>query len=469
MSLCAYCGRRLPLLHRVLGNTSFCSKRHAELHAQELDQLALEALDRLRPVAKPVTEEAAAAVVAAAEEQREPSRTTEAEVPCEAPALADPDLAAMGMGWSGVVEPEVAALVSAGQEPRLPGVPRQEGSTLVPVAGWVRIPNAEAVGGAAAALHGADPAPVWGRQEAQMPGPGRPVAGTAELVAEAVKIPEPEALSATTEILSGARPLPPRRRLLGPSHRPGRVDLSPVAAESLLPVVVDGLGLPEGAVQAAATAALRGAEGMAMPRVPASSPVQTGLSGWTLWETLEALPEVEPVADAMGARAVECKAAAPGAVEPEFPARGFRRGLPGALPPLSAYDGPQEEFFAVPGARGLWLAPQLSQLAADAGAVGLELDKKPEALVLRRVAAGKMRRSESDWRAAPPACRLGELPAAALFVPVARLMPLRPACCFGPMPSSGEGGGRAAAVLPFRVEGKAGVKESQPAKIQGRR
>ena len=136
------------------------------------------------------------------------------------------------------------------------------------------------------------------------------------------------------------------------------------------------------------------------------------------------------------------------------------------MPPLSAYDGPQEGFFVVPGARGLRLAPQLSQLAADAGAVGLELEKKPEALELRGVRAGKMRSSELEWRAAPPACRAGKWPAGALFVPVARLMPLRPGCCFGPMPSSGEGGGRAA-VLPFRVEGKAGVKESQPAKVQG--
>ncbi|GEM_PF-7014763 len=48
MSVCVYCGRRLPLLHRVLGTARFCSKQHLELHQKEVEALALEALGRLR-------------------------------------------------------------------------------------------------------------------------------------------------------------------------------------------------------------------------------------------------------------------------------------------------------------------------------------------------------------------------------------------------------------------------------------
>lgn len=33
MHVCAYCGRRLPLFHRVAGSLRFCSKEHARLHA----------------------------------------------------------------------------------------------------------------------------------------------------------------------------------------------------------------------------------------------------------------------------------------------------------------------------------------------------------------------------------------------------------------------------------------------------
>jgi len=48
MSVCVYCGRRLPLLHRVIGTTRFCSKQHLDLHQKEIESLAIEAVSRLR-------------------------------------------------------------------------------------------------------------------------------------------------------------------------------------------------------------------------------------------------------------------------------------------------------------------------------------------------------------------------------------------------------------------------------------
>jgi hypothetical protein len=42
VSVCVYCGRRLPLLHRVLGGNRFCSKEHARQYQEELLSSALE-------------------------------------------------------------------------------------------------------------------------------------------------------------------------------------------------------------------------------------------------------------------------------------------------------------------------------------------------------------------------------------------------------------------------------------------
>jgi hypothetical protein len=44
MQTCAYCGRRLPWLHRVVGKARYCSKEHARLHMVALGESVIQAL-----------------------------------------------------------------------------------------------------------------------------------------------------------------------------------------------------------------------------------------------------------------------------------------------------------------------------------------------------------------------------------------------------------------------------------------
>ena len=44
MQTCAYCGRRLPWLHRVVGKARYCSKEHARLHMAALGESVIQAL-----------------------------------------------------------------------------------------------------------------------------------------------------------------------------------------------------------------------------------------------------------------------------------------------------------------------------------------------------------------------------------------------------------------------------------------
>lgn len=44
MQTCAYCGRRLPWLHRVVGKARYCSKEHARLHLETLGESVMKAL-----------------------------------------------------------------------------------------------------------------------------------------------------------------------------------------------------------------------------------------------------------------------------------------------------------------------------------------------------------------------------------------------------------------------------------------
>jgi hypothetical protein len=44
MQTCAYCGRRLPWLHRVVGKARYCSKEHARLHLAAMGESVMQAL-----------------------------------------------------------------------------------------------------------------------------------------------------------------------------------------------------------------------------------------------------------------------------------------------------------------------------------------------------------------------------------------------------------------------------------------
>lgn len=375
MDLCAYCGRHLPLLHRIVGSGRFCSRRHAELYQKELDELSAEALSRLRPATEAAAPVAREPVSAGPPECVETSRTTEEAVPD--PALSNLSIDDHFLDNELVIHPVPADYLTSAPPFQFAAVTCFQAASPPSFTSLLELPLA------ACRTRVASSVPRW--------------------------------------------PLSPRRRLFAPAMRPGAVALEfggPKPALDAQPLAFpSAIGCTGESWQARSLEFLP-TLGPEMPRfgrwiqAPLSPPPAHDAATFFCG----ALPAPAPV------RAVtECIATQS---EPIVPARRFRLRFSPSIPPLSAYEGSTAASLLPPPARP-WSPPIfLDFLLRRASRVGL-------AGLVASVPAVSIGPVRPEVRTAPlpalPQRGAGRDP---LFIPKALVFPVRPACCLGPLPSS---------------------------------
>ncbi len=549
MDLCAYCGRRLPLLHRIVGSGRFCSRRHAELYQRELNQLTADALSRLRPSAPTPLPPPPPVVPDASPGCEETSRTTEEQVPAQAPFLlgiSDPPVsnfalirpssadyfhpAAFPPALPSTPLPTAAlSLLALPLRPRLPApvstsptrplpprrrlfapVLRHNSSFLLtpsprPALAARPLALPPALGSAgpqcpapARALPPALlPVPPHSARFALAPSflpPRHPVAlSCPPLPAAASTCLEPDPRFASPQLAVGLGALPRSAPFVhGPSFQPPRrlaaltCPALPAAASNRFGPAppINGLQLPAGPgalprsalfvpgpsfqpprhlaalscppLLAAASTCLEPALRFASPQLPAipgalprSAPF---VPGPCLLPPRRLAALTCPALPAAASTCLESAPLVPQAA-PLWPSRRFRFRLAASIPPLSADEGtriptplplarpwrPHSEFETLT-RRAARLPLQSISSSAPAPSMGP---------VLPAVSPAP--------RPAPPLRQL-EPPPASLFVPKVLFLPVRPACSFGPLPSSRSSAPArpAGSVVPIRAAAPAG-------------
>ena len=375
MDLCAYCGRRLPLLHRIVGSGRFCSKRHAELYQKELDELSLEALSRLRPAAKACAPVAGEPGSAGPPERGVASRTAEEAVPD--PALESLPVEIRCVNNELAVRPAPADYLNSAPAFQLAARPCLQAGAPPRLTSLLELPLE------ASRPRAASTVPVW--------------------------------------------PLPARRRLFAPAMRPGAVGRGfggpgpALDAQRLaLPSAIGGSGERRPARRLEFLPAC----GPEMPRLrrwgaaPLSAPCAQDCAGLSC-PALPAPARAGAVAERIATLA-----------EPVLPARRFRVRFATPIPPLSTYEG-STAASAPPSPVRRWSPPLfLDGLTRRAARVS------PAAVETRAPAVAIGPVQPEARRAplpAPPRRAAGRGP---LFIPKGLVYPVRPACRFGPLPSS---------------------------------
>lgn len=430
MHTCAYCGRRLPLLHRVVGGYRYCSKEHAQLHRKEVQE-------RLASVFR-MPQQTPGAV-----------ETGPVAGPDFEPETA-PDSLLLPVDFDPAAGTEASEL--AGEAPGPPGAEVQDPFKAL----------REALLAAASAEPPVEPsecagsAPVAGDPDEAIPPPDRAWGGSLELFEAAednlsvappgsefepsaaawlLPLPGPAPAASVRASCRMLPPRPPRRRIIVPTHRTPRPQRQ-LPCGGLLP-------LPP------------------RPALPAELP-----SPGRTWEAGRApvmLERGRAVRIGMpGAPGV----AAPAPVQPE---------LPLAIEPVSspvALVGPGKAPESLPGGRKEAPLPRLALAVADRAGLApgcarsfrpRPVSRLPEPFGRRTPAANlaalmngaiqpfrlhRLPPRPFAWRPEPsperklPA-KLAPVPLAApsgvLFIPRAAMMPVRPAYLFGPAPGQTPG------------------------------
>lgn len=359
MVLCAYCGRQLPLLHRIIGASRFCSKRHADLYQKELDELSVQALSRLRPAFEAPAGAPPPLLAATRRNSAETSRTTEEQVPAAAQIQA---------AISG--QPMAFPLLS-------PPAPDECAAPAAPCA-FLPLPCVPSL--------------------------------------------------AQSDTASAVHPLHPRRRLFAPAFHPdpfSRLAPSPRPALNPQPLALTPLS---GAVLQPVSPLVQAPPPVAAPALPRFCSTFAG-------PALRApLTHFLPLSCcALSAPAALLSAPVSTLVSGLIclPLRSFRVLFSAPIPPLSTYEGPALPVPASP-VRAWEPLLSLSPLTRRAARVPLA---RPQSTVPAPSLGPISVAPRPVSRRALPLRRFAHLQPP-LFIPKAVLLPVRPACSFGPMPSS---------------------------------
>lgn len=436
MDLCAYCGRRLPLLHRIAGSSRFCSKRHAELYAKEQDQLAVEALSRLRPAADPPPRLPLQPTAPAPEPIAETSRTPEEQVPAPASLVPDPLIPVTAAPLSASPLPEFS-----GQATALPSISVPAPAPPAPDRSILTLPPPRATGTLTPPLSNLSPAApaLPSLPTPQSSGCKPPLAG------ELLSLPM-QANSAGSQRALAGPPLPPRRRLFAPAFPRAAASsflLGPRAATDLQLLATPPALAP---VQQAAQLAVSPLAGPPDSCLPAggSAPAEAGPAPAAACPL--PLAGLAPQARQMQSPPAEHLLAP---LTPAIPSRRFRVSQAAAIPPLSLYEGPEASPSPSP-LRAWGPHSSLPSLLRRAARVPVRALSQ----TLRAPGFGPLARAAATQSAlAPPHCPTSPTPSS-LFVPKALVLPARPCCAFGPLPSARPAAAASkptGAVIPIRA------------------